>query len=237
MPNTLFLRLEGPLQSWGERGQWGVRDSAPEPTKSGIVGLLGCALGWRDDEALRGLSDAIRIAVRCDRPGILLTDYHTVGGGYDIPQLLEARGKPKWTPGGEPHTELTWRDYLCDASFLVVVQGAGELIAQLAAAVREPVWPVYLGRKACVPSVPIYEGEGDAGSPDEALRRPWRSDRLSTAETLPVRAVIEVSRSEGVRRPHRFGSRSRRPHGFIYMTDRLFEVERRPLIAEEEGMS
>ncbi|MGC8879968.1 MAG: CRISPR-associated protein Cas5, partial [Anaerolineae bacterium] len=32
MANTLFLRLEGPLQAWGERARWRVRDTAPEPT-------------------------------------------------------------------------------------------------------------------------------------------------------------------------------------------------------------
>jgi CRISPR system Cascade subunit CasD len=50
MANTLFLRLEGPLQSWGERARWDVRDTAPEPTKSGVIGLLACALGLSADE-------------------------------------------------------------------------------------------------------------------------------------------------------------------------------------------
>src|SRR5205814_6367260 len=40
------LRLEGPLQSWGSRARWDVRDTEPEPTKSGVIGLLGCALGY-----------------------------------------------------------------------------------------------------------------------------------------------------------------------------------------------
>ena len=41
----LVLRLEGPLQSWGENAKWDFRDSSTMPTKSGIVGLLGCAMG------------------------------------------------------------------------------------------------------------------------------------------------------------------------------------------------
>ena len=74
MANTLFLRLEGPLQSWGERGHWAVRDTAPEPTKSGVVGLLGCALGRHDDVAVVGQQN------------------HLVGGqGLDgIQQFLDA---------------------------------------------------------------------------------------------------------------------------------------------------
>jgi CRISPR system Cascade subunit CasD len=160
----------------------------------------------------------------------MLTDYHTVGGGYKTPQLLEATRKPKWTPGYEPHTELTWRDYLCDASFLVVVQGSADQIGLLAAAARAPVWPVYLGRKACVPSVPIYEGEGDYDSLAGALRRSWNNDRQYDPKTVAVRAVLETTRRDGVRRPHGFVSRSRRPHGAIYMTERFVDVECLPLV-------
>src|SRR5215207_8634999 len=80
--HTLFLRLEGRLQSWGLRARWGERDTALEPTKSGIIGLLGCALGLRrDNEELRRLSDELRMGVRVDLPGSLLHDYHTTGGG------------------------------------------------------------------------------------------------------------------------------------------------------------
>ena len=64
MANTLYLRLEGPLQSWGERGRWSIRDTGPEPTKSGVIGLLGCAMGVNDDRELRHLSQALRMGVR-----------------------------------------------------------------------------------------------------------------------------------------------------------------------------
>jgi CRISPR system Cascade subunit CasD len=73
MPNTLFLRLEGPLQSWGENCPWSERRTAPEPTKSGIVGLLACAMGWRDDSRLRQLSLDIRARSRAPRPHSQIT--------------------------------------------------------------------------------------------------------------------------------------------------------------------
>lgn len=153
MANTLFLRLEGPLQAWGERGRWGVRDTAPEPTKSGVIGLLGCALGISEDEPLRHLSDSLRMGVRVDRPGTRLTDYHTTGGGFERPMMLTSQGKFKDTP------ELSWRDYLCDASFLVALQSDDQsLIQQLADGVKNPVWPFYLGRKACIPAEKLFVG-------------------------------------------------------------------------------
>jgi len=41
----LLLWLEGPLQAWGADSRFGRRDSLDFPTKSGILGLLCCALG------------------------------------------------------------------------------------------------------------------------------------------------------------------------------------------------
>lgn len=184
MPNTLFIRLEGPFQSWGERARWSVRDSAPEPTKSGLVGLLGCALGLQSDASLRELCDSIRVGVRCDRPGEPLVDYHTVFGG-----VLSAEGKVKKTAStGEPETVVSWRTYLCDASFLVAIQAEPQLIAQLAAALKRPHWPIYLGRKACVPALPVFENTADFSDLVAALSSYPLSPGLPSGR---YRAVVE----------------------------------------------
>ena len=214
MPNTLFLRLEGPLQAWGERARWSVRDTAPEPTKSGVVGLLACALGLNTDQDLRHLSQQISIGVRCDQPGTPLVDYHTVIGG-----VMSAEGKIKKNANThEPETVVSWRHYLCDASFLVVVQGEPELVARLAEAVQSPHWPIFLGRKSCPPSRPPFEGVGDYTSQETALTSwPWRradveraTPRVPLTATAQVRAVVECLPAEGARRRDEVDSRSHR---------------------------
>lgn len=217
MANTLFLRLEGPLQSWGERSRWSVRDSAPEPTKSGVIGLLGCALGLGEDEPLRALAEALTMGVRVDRPGIRLVDYHTIGGGYDEPMLLTAEGKPKRS-SGSPHTEISLRAYLCDASFLVAMQGPDALIAQLAEAVQAPVWPFFLGRKSCPPSRPVFEGVQQVEGADGPARLqaalaawPW-PDGHKPPTGGHVRGVIECAPGAGAthRRDQTLSRRYRR---------------------------
>ena len=59
----------------------------------------------------------------------------------------------------------TRREYLCDASFLVAVQGEPSLIAEMQAAVKSPRWTLYLGRKSCPPSRPLLE-HSPAAFPD-----------------------------------------------------------------------
>lgn len=204
MANTLFLRLEGALQSWGERSRWVVRDTAPEPTKSGVVGLLGCALGWRADEDLRSLSERIRMGVRCDRPGKMIVDFHTICGG-----VLSAEGKIK-KKAGKPETVISWRGYLADASFLAAVQADDpELIEKLADAVQNPVWPVFLGRKSCPPGKPLFEGTGDFDSLEAALlAAPYQEE--TAGDAVQVRAVIECMPGKGIRRQDATGSNSLR---------------------------
>lgn len=183
MMNTLFLRLEGPLQSWGVRSRWGERDTTVAPTKSGVVGLVGCALGLRrDDGYLRVLSAGLGFGVRIDRPGTILRDYHTTGGGqfggavhrggslfHDdpyvggvlSPEVVKGRIKVKVNATTkEPETDVSERFYLADAAFLVALQGDPAMVAVCAAAVQAPMWPYFLGRKSCVPAAPLFVGVG-----------------------------------------------------------------------------
>lgn len=175
----LLLRLEGPLQSWGVRSRWSRRDTGPEPSKSAIIGLLGCAAGilrpdWRSgaepDRTLERWDSGLRFGVRIDRPGTIETDYHTVQGRFwqadgKMKTASSVSGaKPDKAVREPPHTEVTWRDYLHDAAFLVALalkpehrDGNDNLFNNLAKHLQTPKWPLYLGRKACVPSRPILD--------------------------------------------------------------------------------
>jgi CRISPR system Cascade subunit CasD len=168
----LLLRLEGPLQSWGVRSRWSRRDTGPEPSKSAIIGLLGCAKGilrpdWRSgaepDRTLEHWDNALRFGVRIDRPGTIETDYHTVQGRFwqadgKMKTAASVSGaKPYKAESEPPHTEITWRDYIHDAAFLVALQGERVLLKTIEAYLKSPKWPLYLGRKSCVPSRPILD--------------------------------------------------------------------------------
>jgi CRISPR system Cascade subunit CasD len=207
MAATLFLRLEAPLQAWGERARWSVRDTAPEPTKSGVVGLLGCALGIAADAPLAELAAALRMGVRLDRPGQRLSDYQTVSGG-----VMSAEGKVKSNANtGKPETVVSPREYLADASFLVALQGADALIDRLARAVQNPVWTVYLGRKCCPPARPLYAGTGDYPDLPAALASQPLEGGAPGERARTILAVIEVDgRANAVRRRDQTGSNRHR---------------------------
>ncbi len=167
----LILRLEGVLQSWGEMSKWDFRDSADFPTKSGIVGLLGCAIGLkRGDPKLGELDAALTLAVRADRPGTCTVDFQTVTGN----PLRNAEGKPK--SGG--NTIISRKAYLQDACFTAFLDLPEDWRNKVAVALQSPKWPLCLGRKNCVPSRPVWEAEtAEYASLEEAARLFPAADR------------------------------------------------------------
>jgi len=188
--NTLFLRLEGPLQSWGGNSRLVIRRTSDAPTKSGVIGLLCCAMGLTRHEAQDTLSALrrLRMAVRIDRSGERWWDYHTIGAGSGV---LAADGSVKTTAStGELETLISRREYLADASFLVALQGEPQVIDTLRRVVEHPTWPVFLGRKCCPPAVPLLA----TPLPGEHWTNPGEYDDLPSA----LGAVPWNSRSHGI---------------------------------------
>lgn len=154
------------LQSWGEDARWDNRSTAMRPTKSGVIGFLGCCFGYpRGDEKLNDLNDRLCIAIRTDRPGQVMSDFHTVEGtgGY----FISAENK-KRSGGG---TIITPKEYLQDAWFTIYLAGDEDLLNECFSAISHPRWTPYLGRKNCVPAVPVIPEWIDADSLENAVSR------------------------------------------------------------------
>lgn len=209
--SVLLLRLEGPLQAWSAQGKLGVRDTEREPTKSGVVGLIGAALGVsrEDTESLAALA-ALRMAVRVDRAGFLLHDYHTAGGGI-------FRGAPYQVFGtGKGDAVPTRRYYLQHASFVAAFEGNASLLTRIAAALVSPRYPLFLGRRSCPPSVPPLIGV----VPGDGRRALAAAPFAEHPDAPPYRMVIETDAAEGDPRydvPLSFAAAERR-YGRRYVT-------------------
>lgn len=195
--NTLFLRLAGPMQSWGTSSRFQLRRTDAYPSKSGVLGLLLCAMGVRREDSARAIEPlaALSMGVRVDRAGTADWDYHTVGAKIGI---REGDGKIKRTAStGQYETLLSRRQYLYDASFLVALQGSADTISACAAALNDPVWPIFLGRKCCIPGEAVFVGTGSFATVTEAIASiPWRPridviDRDDWSKTRTLGTYIE----------------------------------------------
>jgi len=188
--NTLFLRLEGPMQAWGnQESKFVIRRTAEAPTKSGVIGMLCAALGVsRQQAAEKWLPklNALRMGVRTDVPGVRWWDYHTIGAGMQM-RIAEGDGKTK------PGALLTRREYLCDASYLVALMGEPTIIAELKEAIKAPRWTLYLGKKSCIPSRPLLEHPpGEFPDLISALASvPWRKRLKEDKKTHFLNCLLD----------------------------------------------
>ena len=208
--NYLIFQLQAPLSSWGDPAVGEFRGTAEHPTQSALIGLLGAALGsLRDDEAAHAaLRDGYGFAVALLSGGSLLRDYHTA----QVPSRSALKGRPQATrrhelavPKMDLSTILSTRDYRQNAASLVAVQprsdGAHQYtLAQLALALREPQFTLYLGRKACAPAAPLWPQVIEASSAQAAFGKYgalFETARKAAADKygqLPLEALPPITR-------------------------------------------
>lgn len=171
----LLLWLEGPLQSWGHDSKFGRRDTLPFPTKSGVLGLVLAALGAGGEQRellaeFAGLPQTAIACVRREKRGDtwvkhsgepLLRDFQMVGSGYDNSDPWTTLLIPKKSDGGKAvggGAKMTYRHYLQDACFAVLLQTPAERATAIAEALQRPAWDLCLGRRNCAPTDFIYRG-------------------------------------------------------------------------------
>lgn len=166
---VILLWLESPLQSWGSSSLFNRRASLEFPTRSGIMGLVCAALGAGGEQReLLARFAALPVQViayarksRAHEPPVQLCDFHMVGSGYDDKDPWEKLHIPKTSEGKAAvggGTRLTYRYYVQDMAFAVLLGVPGELCDSVANALQMPCWDISLGRRCCVPVDFVFQG-------------------------------------------------------------------------------
>lgn len=154
---TLLLRLAAPLQAWGSSSKFNIRMTEREPTKSGVIGMIAAALGIKrneNSEELRKLAE-LKFGIRVEREGKLIRDFHMVYTG----DLSDSQRRHKVPKSYSSDMHITERYYLSDAVFLAVLESDDiSFLDKISEAVRKPVFPLFLGRRSCPPTLPVFIG-------------------------------------------------------------------------------
>lgn len=177
----ILLWFESPLQSWGYDSKFGRRDTLDFPTKSGVLGLVLCALGAGGEQQellarFAGLRQTVISFGHSDGEMTeaklpFLHDFQMIGSGYKEDDIWQTLLIPKKSDGSKPvggGMKLTHRYYLQDAVFAVLFEVPADHAQQIADSLQHPVYDIYLGRKCCVPSEFIYQGLFDTSEEAEA---------------------------------------------------------------------
>ena len=185
---TLLLKLAGPLQSWGSESRFTERKTRHEPTKSGVIGLLAAAMGRRRIDSVEDLA-GLRFGVRIDQPGCYERDYQTA-------QTREwSKESQRWEPGKS--LPLSHRYYLADAVFIAGFEGDPALLEACEKALKHPVFPLFLGRRACPPSGKVLLDFEGTGGLEQALRNvewqasKWYQSKRKNERTIELEMMLE----------------------------------------------
>ena len=176
MHRWLHMRFSAPLMAFGGVAIDQVGPTRHFPAASALAGLLANALGWhwREGERLQKLQDRLVFGALLARPGRQLTDTQNA-------QLHKS--DKGWTTWGEPEgrdgatynaPHRRQREYLADALVHVVLRlspaDEAPTIDELAAALDRPARPLFIGRKPCLPTLPLNAGIIEAPNALHALQ-------------------------------------------------------------------
>lgn len=157
---ALKLICSGMLQSWRNTGLGpNYRYTELIPTKSGIAGMIACALGYpRGDSRIEKLKNNFELYIDNKasapiKPGAnttpdVLFDFQTVSA----PDMLTAGGGMLHSPS------IIMREYVVGYRYVLYLKAEEELLKKIEAALNEPVWDYYLGSKCCIPAEPVCCG-------------------------------------------------------------------------------
>lgn len=146
----IALTLDAPMMSFGGPAYDQVDRLYHFPPKSMVVGLLGCALGHDRSESqkLQRLQDTLTYGVREDKRGEVIVDYQTVD--LTTPWMEGTWSDGRWTTDvrdTKKDREILRKKYIADAVYTLVLDLPEE--EAVFDALRQPHWPLYIGRRAC----------------------------------------------------------------------------------------
>ena len=118
-----------------------------------------------------------------------LSDFHTVGGGYDAKaSAFDKMSIPRKASGGaSANAVITHRSYLTEARFIAAFEGPPETVAAAIAHLENPLWGVWFGRKACLPGMPLSprDGADRAAAANRLLAAVHDWERATCRDSLP----------------------------------------------------
>lgn len=205
--DCLMLRLDAPLMSFGGVVVDQINPVERFPGRSLITGLVANALGWDhwNKGQLDRLQARIRHAARWDLEPVRIIDYQTadLGQAHMKAAGWTTRGRVEERKGGEA-AEMTHQRYRhywangCVTLAFALSDDSEPTIAAIEAALRCPARPLFIGRKSCLPSVPILMGRRTAASLREVLAAEPLADNLQRKRPDRIEALWPIDEGDGM---------------------------------------
>lgn len=169
----ISLALRGPLASFGYSSKTTFRGTADFPTKSSVFGMILASQGKKGTaEELDELNKEVEVIAYDFKPSATsyLYDFQIFGSEYEgVCDWFKEHMQPTNFKGeNTKQNAIANKTYLQDVKFGVILSVKSSSLAKsIASSLNAPVWPIFFGRKCCIPTMKVYQGT--FSSHEEAL--------------------------------------------------------------------
>lgn len=122
------------------------------PTVNALVGMIGCAMGLpRGHAMLDDMKERLEfkyISTKHNRP-LVKAEFRVTSLPNNDARFTKMDGSP------DARGQIKNIEFIYDAAYDVYIGGDDATLSKIHDALAHPYWPVYIGRKQCVPSKPI----------------------------------------------------------------------------------
>lgn len=140
------------MQSWGTDSRFQLRSAGYAPSKSAICGMVCAACGASKESPLEAeiitWFSKSKMDCFCIKEGGIMIDYHT------IQNFRRASGQVS----SREETVISQRNYWQNSRYNVILSSEDyNFLARIHAAIQNPIWGIWFGRKCCLPAAPIIQ--------------------------------------------------------------------------------
>ena len=156
----LKLEIKAALQAYGSESYFGFRPTELYPTKSAVAGMICAAMGIdrSEKEEISRVFNSFTLRVdKLDKPPKIYHDFQRVEPAENR-LYHEDKKMPTFDGGKNANSVRTIRkDYIMDQTYTLYIEGSEDFILKVKEAFDDPWYPIYLGRKNCIPSKFRYQ--------------------------------------------------------------------------------
>ena len=157
----LKLEIKASLQAYGRESFFIYRPTNYEPSKSAITGMICAAMGIDRNEKseINRVYNSFTLKVeKLKNPPKIYHDYQRI----EPPENRLYHEKNKMTSyagckASKSEVKIIRKDYIMDQNFVLYLEGEEDFISAVKTAFDNPWYPIYLGRKNCIPSRFCYQ--------------------------------------------------------------------------------
>ena len=156
----LKLEIKGALQAYGNESYFGFRPTELYPTKSAVAGMICAAMGISREkkQEINKVFTSFTLRVeKLAKPPKIYHDFQRVEPAENR-LYHEEKKMPTFNGGTNANSvRIIRKDYIMDQSYTLYIEGNEDFILKVKEAFDNPWYPIYLGRKNCIPSKFCYQ--------------------------------------------------------------------------------